>query len=270
MNYRLIRNIQSRRRLFSVGVPLLFLAVFVLFHFYFPSFLGGLVTRIASPFWSAGHSVTGEVETFFAYFSSKVALQNEVTRLSEELRQADGLLLDRGILVQENEALKEQLGRTVHKSERIVGAVLVSPPRSPYDTVVLDIGEREGVLLGDKVLFGSTVLGTVSKVYAHTSLVEFFSTAGRKTSVVVLHEGRVIPVEATGQGGGEFTATLPKEAGVTVNDSVVIPEFSPLLFADIEAIDTTATDSFAVIRFKNPVSISSARFFQVEKTVREE
>ncbi len=50
--------------------------------------------------------------------------------------------------------------------------------------------------------------------------VEFFSTAGRKTPIGILHEGRAIPADAVGQGGGEFIATLPKETEVSVKDSV--------------------------------------------------
>ncbi len=266
MNYHLIRSVKSKSKLWGVELPALFLAVVTLFHFFFPSALGGFASKVALPLWGAERSIAEEFSAFLAYFSSKKTLQADVEKLSDELAHAHELLLDRDLLVQENEALKEQFGRTTKKNERIIGAILVAPPRSPYDTAILDIGEQNGVAVGDRVLAGSAVLGLVSKVYTHTSQVEFFSTAGRETPVGILHEGRAIPADAAGQGGGEFTATLPKETEVSVKDSVIMPGLSPLLFAVGESIETTATDSFAHVRFKNPVSIFSLRFLEVERT----
>ncbi len=267
MNYHLIRSVKSKSKLWAVGLPALFLVVATFFHFVPPFTLGGFATGVALPFWRAERSVGEELRAFFAYFSSRNALQAKVEKLSEELTSANELLLDRNLLIQENEALKEQFGRTTTKSERIIGAILVAPPRSPYDTAILDVGAQNGVAVGDRVLAGSAILGLVSKVYAHTSQVEFFSTAGRKTPIGILHEGRAIPADAVGQGGGEFIATLPKETEVSVKDSVSMPGFSPLLFAEVESIETTATDSFAHVRFKNPVPLFSLRFLEVEKTL---
>ncbi len=267
MNYRLIHSVTSKSKLWAIGLPSLFLVVVAFFQFFPPSILGGLVATVALPFWRVERSVGEELHAFFAYFASRKTLQAKLEKLSEELARADELLLDRNLLIQENEALKEQFGRTTMKSERIIGAILVLPPRSPYDTAILDVGEQNGVAVGDRVLAGSAILGLVSKVYAHTSHVEFFSTAGRETPIGILHEGHAIPADAVGQGGGEFIATLPKETEVSVRDSVIMPGLSPLLFAEVESIETTATDSFSHIRFKNPVSIFSLRFLEIEKTL---
>lgn len=267
MNYRLIRNVKSKSRFLPFGTPILFLMVIALFHFIYPGLLGSLVSRIALPFWNIEQSVGEEMNTLLAYFSSKATLEAEVGRLSEELLQARSLLLDRDLLVEENEMLKEQFGRTPKDPRRIIGAVLVAPPRSPYDSVVLDVGSVNGIAIGDFALRGSSVLGTVSRVYAHTSTVTFFSTAGTKTPVLILREGSALPVEGSGQGGGEFIATVPKEASVRVGDRVVMPGLNPLLFATVEAIESSVTDSFDVVRFRNPVSFANLRVLEIEKRV---
>ncbi len=265
MNYRLTHNGQTKGRFLKIALPFLFLGVIVLFHFFYPTLLGTAAARLATPFWNAERYLMLESRTVLAYFSSKIALEDERLRLSDELVQAQALLLDRSLLREENTLLKEQLGRSGAKAPRIIGAVLASPPRSLYDTIVLDIGAADGITVGDRALFGSLVFGQVSRVYAHTLIVDFFSTAGKKTPVLILHEGSSIPVEAVGEGGGAFIATLPADVTVSIGDSVVIPGMNPLVFSVVETIESMVTDSFAHIRFKNPIPFTRFRFLEIEK-----
>ena len=264
MNYRLSRNIKTKGRLLDLGLPLFFIGILILFHFFYPSFLAGAVARIASPFWKAESFVNERIHSALFFFSSKQTLVEEVTRLSADLEKAHRLLMDRELLREENLLLREQFGRAERKEPRIIGAILATPPRSPYDTAVLDVGAEHGVSVGDLALSGSVVLGKVSKIYNRTSVVEFFSTAGAKTPLFILHGGDVIPVDGVGRGGGEFVATLPTEVSVSVGDEVVMPGLNPFLFAEIEVIERTVTDSFQVVRFKNPLSIQTLRFLELE------
>lgn len=265
MNHRFIRSVNAKGRFAGLWLPLCFVAVIIFFHLVYPAVLGDLVSRVASPFWSGERLVGDTLSGALAFFESKQALSVEVARLSGELEQAQKLLLDRELLLEENQALKEQFGRATKEKERRLGAILAAPPQSLYDTAVIDVGSLGGVRVGDLALSGSAVLGTVSKVFSRTSLIEFFSTAGKKTEVSILHEGKAIPVTVEGKGGGEFKATLPKEVPVFAGDGVVLPKESLLLFAAVEAIEGSATDSFQTIRFKNPVSISSLRFLEIQR-----
>lgn len=264
MNYRLIRNVKVKGRFFPLGAFAFFLCALFLFHFLYPSALGGLASRLALPFWDAERFVTDETHSLLLFFSSKDALTKDVERLTAELEDVHRLLADRDLLAEQNRMLKEEVGRTVKTTSRVTGAILATPPRSPYDTAVIDIGTSDGVFVGNLVLSGFTMLGVVGKVYAHTSLVEFFSTAGRKTPVSILHAGTVIPAEAVGEGGGAFKATLPKEVTIERGDSVSMPGLNPLAFATVEAIESSVTDSFQVVRFKNPLSLGTLRVLEVE------
>lgn len=263
MNYRLIRNQKSRRRAADIGVPLLFLAALALFLFFYPTVLANLATRIALPFWHAEAAVADALHRTLFFFQSKQALIAERDRLARELENARGLLLDRELLRAENSSLALQLGRRQKESARIIGAVVATPPRSPYDTAVIDVGLRDGVVEGDLALSGSAALGVVSKAYERTSIVDFFSTAGRKTPVSIVRGKTAIPAEAVGEGGGAFVAILPKAVEVSVGDPVVMPGFNPEMFAAVISIESTAADSFQRIRFKNPVSIYTLRFLEV-------
>ncbi|MSU56011.1 MAG: rod shape-determining protein MreC [Candidatus Taylorbacteria bacterium] len=269
MNYRLIRNVRVKGRFLDLGLLVACIVLILFFHIFYPSMLGEALSRIALPFWNTERFVASKITGVFSYVSSKQALIAENERLSQELDGANKLLLDRELTLEENRLLKEQFGRTSTRALRLIASVLTTPPRSPYDSAVIDLGSADGIEVGDRALSGSVVLGAVSKVYRHTSLVEFFSTAGRKTGVSILHAGSAIPAEASGEGGGGWSVTLPKEADVSVGDAVVLAGMNPLLFARIEAIESSDTDSFQEIRFRNPVSISSLRFLELERVVRE-
>ena len=211
MNYRLIRNVKVKGRFAALGVPLFFIVALFLFHFSFPTLLGALASRIALPFWSAGRFITNEAHSLLYFFSSKNTLAKDVERLTSELENAHRLLTDRDLLAEENRLLKEAAGRTQRQAPRVIGALLATPPRSPYDTAVIDVGTTEGVTVGNPVLSGSTRLGVVSKAYTRTSLIEFYSAAGRKTPVSILHAGIAIR-GSSGEGGGAFKATIPKKS----------------------------------------------------------
>ncbi|MDO8594853.1 MAG: rod shape-determining protein MreC [bacterium] len=270
MNYRFIRSVKVKGRFFDLWLPLLLIGVLVLFHIWYPEKLANLASRVAAPFWSAERFVEDEFRGAVLFFASKQKLTADIERLSAELLRAGALLHDRELLREQNAALEAQLGRHDVKEESILGSVLSSPPRSPYDTIVLDVGSREGIQAGDAVLSGSVVLGSITKVHRRASIAELYSTAGKKTSVSILHDGKSIPALATGEGGGGFTSRLPKEVTLAVGDAVVLQGLHPEVFAFVEAIEGSDSDSFQTIRFQNPVSIYSLRFLEVRKPVVQE
>lgn len=265
MNYRSIRSIKTKKRLVGFLLPLCVIGAIMFFHRAYPTALRNLAAYAASPFWKGQRFLEDALLRASLFFTSKQALARDRERLSAELERARALLSDRELLINENRFLKEQFGRAAEKEGRLIGVVISTPPRSIYDTVVIDIGTKNGVQTGDKALFGSLVLGVVSRTFPRTSLVEFFSTAGKETPVIILHEGKTIPAEATGRGGGEFRATLPKNISLFAGDTVILPAFGSRVFAFVEAIEESAADSFQTIRFKNPVSLQSLRFLEIQR-----
>lgn len=265
MNYRLIRK--GRREgetLRSAAALLLFVLLMALLHFFYPRALREATYRVAAPVWRAERFARETATRLFSHLSSKETLIRENEGLRRTLSEQEHLLFDRTLLAEENRALKETLGRRGNEV-RMLAALLATPPRSPYDSVVLDAGSEEGIAAGDEVLAGSVVLGRVVTVFSRTAIAELFSTAGVKTSVLILHKGRGVPAEAEGVGGGAFTAVLPKELTISEGDPVVMPGLNPTLFALVETIESGVSDSFQTMYFKNPVSVSELRFLEVRK-----
>lgn len=262
MNYRLIRSTKSASGRYGVLLPLFILGVMAVFHLFFPEVLTSAAAYVARPLWKLEGAVQAGVKEAVGFFSSRDFLAGEVARLRDELQQKDIQLLDRDALAEEHRLLKESFGRGA-PGKGILAAVLTVPPRSLYDTIVLDAGSSEGVTEGALVYVGPVALGTVLRVSPHTSVAELYSTAGKRTPMLIQHAGVAVPVDALGTGGGAFTVTLPKEAGISAGDSVFMAGQGPVLFGAVDSVDATLTGSFQTLYIASPVNIHSLRFVEI-------
>src|SRR5690606_12662298 len=138
----------------------------------------------------------------------------------------------------------------------LVASVLVRPPITPYDTLVVDIGEAEGVSKGDVVVVeGGLAVGMVGKALAHTATVVLFSAPGHQTPVLIQTGSSTVPAIAEGMGGGGFRAHVARDAGVSEADLVQLPLLEPLVFAEIESVSDDPADAMLEVLFKSPLNV---------------
>ncbi len=181
-------------------------------------------------------------------------------------------LADREALYQENLALKTLLGRKP-QVERILGAVLIRPPATPYDTLVIDAGSAEGIALGDVVSAGGgATIGTISEVYTHAARVRLYSSSGEKYDALLLLSGQggIIPLAIEGQGGGSLRAQVPDGVEVAVGDAALLPGIVGGITARVSHIDRGEGESFVTLYFTLPVDLFTIRFVEVWKQLSHE
>lgn len=170
-------------------------------------------------------------------------------------------------LENENAELKNLLGRKPEKDERELAVILSRPPRTPYDSLVIDIGEDHGLMQGDLVYAEMNYLvGHVEVVYPTTSIVKLFSSPGEKIDVLV--GSSTTPVVAEGRGGGNFYIKVPRNIKVHEGDPIVVPSLRSLILGSAEKVDAAEGDAYAYIYFKLPVNFNSLRYAEIKKAVR--
>jgi len=215
---------------------------------------------IAEPIWKLENSVLNS--SFFEYFKTKETLINQKLIMEQKLFLVGNMIALNETLQKENESLKDLLGRKEIKKKTILASVLVKPPQTPYDILVLDIGEDNNIKIGDQVIAnGNIYLGEISEVLPHTAKVTLYSTPGRKLSVVLGQSS--VSVEAVGIGGGNFNIFVPREVEVKENDVIIIPSITPNIFGIVEKINFKEADSFQTVLFKSPVNISELSFVEI-------
>lgn len=233
----------------------------ILFLIFIFSFSGtrNLVFAVGSPLWGIKNSIASFFSNSAETLKSKSELIKENETLKEQIKTFEENNVLSSIIKNENDDLKNILGRKPANKKTILAAILVKPFLSPYDTLIVDVGSADGVSLGDKILAdGITFIGYVSEVFSNESKIMLYSSPGEKIKVLIGNNN--IQKEAEGVGGGNFIAEMPKEAGVKEGDPIVIPSISANIFGVVEKINFKEADSLETVLFKNPVNISELKW----------
>ena len=243
-------------------------AVFVLLAtsaFLMPTFSRTIGYAVARPVWFVREGFLTSVESVKNFFIFKKSLVAQNASLATEVETLQLKENDYDLLKNENQELKNLLGRRSTETQ-MLARVLSKPPQSPYDTLVLDVGSTDGVVVGDKVyLSGDVILGLVTAVTPHTSLVTLFSSSSQKEELVLERTGASF--EVTGAGQANLEVATPKDTDVLWGDSFVYPSLSPAVVGSVYYIDTTSQSSFKTIYIRIPGNVFAAKWVFVEKTI---
>jgi len=243
----------KRRTFISKPVAFLLFCLFILSVFFF--------SPVSNGFRFLAHSIRGDklIKGLFDLFASKRSLIEENTALELKISELELGLIERDVLIAENEELK---GIKTGKNS-LVATVLLHPGFSPFDTLFISKGASDSVELGDLVLYHSLVIGEISEVNTNTSRVVLFSM-GDKTFPVRIGKNR-IEAEARGLGGGTFEVRLPKNVPIENGDPVLLSADKPRIFGRVEDIEFEESDAFQRILFALPININNIDFVTIEK-----
>jgi len=244
----------------NIFLPIVAIIIFiVIFSF---SWTRSILFSVGTPLWMAKNGINSFFSHNVNVFNSKEKLLNENSLLKEQIKSKEKEYILFNLLKKDNDDLKNILNRKKDGQKLLLGAVLVKPFLSAYDTLLIDVGSSDNVNVGDAVLAdGNTFIGYISEVYANTSKVVLYSSPGEKVKVLIGDNN--IEKEAVGLGGGNFSVETPREADVKEGDVIIIPSISPNVFGIVEKIEFKESDAFQNILFKNPTNISELRWVEV-------
>lgn len=250
------KRIRPARRFFYIGLSgiLILIGLFFLLFRLQGASVNERIWRVSL----RGKSLPG---VFVSYLSSKNHLYRENADLREQLDVAKLELLNQSVYKNENEKLKEILGRKTSPN-LLLAQILTKPNRSPYDIIVVDVGSTDGVLEGQQVLAkGNIPIGEVAEVTPKNARIKLYSTPGTKTSATL--EGSEIDVDLEGTGSGGFEIILPKDVVVHEGQAILNKNIHSRTIALVEGIVSTDRDSFKKVLAKSPVNIQELSWVQI-------
>lgn len=260
--YRLKSNERRTWRVPAIIITVIFLCL-TLAAIFLPNFTRSTAYTISLPVWMIRDGIKNSFLDSLGIFKSKKSLIKDNADLASSIETLNLKQVDYDILVKENEDLKTQLGRK-GEGTRVTGAIISKPPNSPYDTLVIDVGSNEGVLPGSKVYVSDNVIiGLITSVTTHTSLVELFSTSGKKQEVNLGRTGSAYTL--IGQGGANFKLEVPKDSDILWGDMFFYPGGKLSTLGSAYYIDTNSQSSFKTIYIRIPGNIFSSKWVFVEK-----
>lgn len=235
--------------LFAVGALLFF-------------FSRNILMTAISPLWKTESRVSKVLAMGSDFFRFRQSYIDENNSLKSQIASLEAELSSRSSLSREESVVLTQLGR-VATSGSIAATVLVRPPQSLYDTLVIDAGKNESIRVGQEVsLPEGPLLGTVSEVFYNTAKVKLFSSAGEKINAVLERSNLSVALE--GIGGGNFKIVVPRETPVEVGDRILSTDAFAHLVGVVGAIKVEPTDSFKEVLAKGPSNIFNLRFVLIK------
>lgn len=262
MNYLLDKK-TKKKKFSKIALGVFFLIILIYFRSGVSGGLSLLSHTVFRPALVAGNTLGEKFTNLGAYFTSKYSLflENKILKtqvISEETRMANYTSL-----LAENEDLKEILKRKKETTSMILGAILAKPNQSPYDTLVIDVGEKQGIKTQSLVFAqGNIPIGRIAETYPNSSKVVLFSSSGEKMQAIL--SSKNIFMELIGRGGGNFEMVIPRDLALEKGEQLVMIGISPYLLAVVETIISDPRDSFIKALLVSPVNIQEIKFVEVE------
>jgi len=270
MSYLLDKKIK-RKKFFSI--VLCVVIVIILFYFRFGIFAGlsSVGQILFRPVLVVGRDIGEKFKSVGSYFISKNYLYNQNQKLQAEVDFNNARNSNYDSVVAENASLKEILNREDEKISMTLANILSKPNQSIYDTLLIDVGAKQGLQIGDIVFaLGNVPIGRISDIFSNSSKVVLFSNAGEKTQAIVSgqlaspnQDGDVF-MELIGRGGGNFEMILPRDFTLQKGDQVVMPGLNSSVLAIVQTIISDLRDPFQKALLTSPVNIQELKFVEVE------
>lgn len=208
--------------------------------------------RLGAPVFNVSNAIAATVHGFLAHFEDAATLARKNENLENE----------NAALGAENRALTKQLNAysqlgDVARNESVLAGVIVRPPQSAYDTLMIAVGSEGGANVGmEAFALGGTPIGVVTAVSADFSQVTLFSAPDVITNGWV--GSKNVPLTIVGAGGGVLRASAPRSAEVKEGDVVSAPGPGMLPIGSVVRIDSDPRSPSVTLRIlpvANPFSI---------------
>jgi rod shape-determining protein MreC len=170
-------------------------------------------------------------------------------------------------IVSKKTKIKDAQKQNTPDRNLVLAVILARPPRTPYDSLLVDIGEDEGLMVGDVVYAEQDyAVGAVEAVFKATSIIKLYSSPDQRIDVLL--GSSTAPVVAEGRGAGNFYIKVPKNIVVSEGDQIVIPGIKSKILGTAERIDSDEGEAYAHVYFRMPVNLYTLHYVQIKKNVR--
>ncbi len=269
MNYLLDKK--TKRKKFLSGF-FICLSLFILFYFRLGIFNGFsyVIHNIFRPVLVLSMNVGEKFKSLDSFLISKNSLYLQNQGLQNKLSEYGARMSNYDSLLSENISLKEILGRKKpasmgqggEKTNMLLASILSKPNQSLYDILVVDMGAKEGIKIGDTVFaLGNIPVGKVSFIFDHSAKVTLFSNPGEKMQVVL--SSKNIFMEIVGRGGGNFEMIMPSDIVPQKGDQAVLPGIDAFVVGVVETVISDPRDSFVKALLSSPVNMQEQKFVEI-------
>jgi len=193
-------------------------------------------------------------------FVTKYAMEQKIRSLDYENKVLQAKLSE----LETYQKLSEEFG-TSPPAQSVVARVISRPPFVAYDTLLLNKGSAEGIVLGARVFenVAHMPIGTITTIERHFSHVTLFSHPDNRVQIAVGSSSALF--EAKGSGNGVLEAKLPKAQEIALGETIRIPKESAFSYGTVEHIQSTDSNPFLLLQFRLPVDFNRLNVVSIEQ-----
>ncbi len=187
------------------------------------SYVENIVSTLVMPIQNGLTYLKGKLTGNDSFFQDINNLKEENENLKKKNSELEQSLREYEIVKSENDTLKEYMNlKDKYKDYTTMPAYVINKDISNYsNTVVINVGEKDGIKENMTVIADEGLVGHVISVTDHTSKVQtIIDTATAVTSTISTTKDTII-VQGTLENSGELKATyIPTDATVLQGDNV--------------------------------------------------
>ncbi len=225
--------------------------------------VGILSASFTMPVFAVQHYIQDSSGTVPVFIRDRLSLLTQIRELEEKIVAEKSMEETVAYLTAENTELRQLSGAS--SSPRIVAGVIARPPHTPYDTIIIDRGSNDGIVLHAPVYVGGTnAIGYIREVFHDTALVVLFSSPGVESTVFVF--GPNLFTTAYGEGGGIIRLSIPQGITAKKGDVVILPSLDTGVVGSIHDLVSNPTEPEQRAFVSSDVSLQSLRLVSVGTT----
>ena len=187
------------------------------------SYVENIVSTLVMPIQNGLTYLKGKLTGNDSFFQDINNLKKENENLKKKNSELEQSLREYEIVKSENDTLKEYMNlKDKYKDYTTMPAYVINKDISNYsNTVVINVGEKDGIKENMTVIADEGLVGHVISVTDHTAKVQtIIDTATAVTSTISTTKDTII-VQGTLENSGELKATyIPTDATVLQGDNV--------------------------------------------------
>lgn len=270
-NFRHDRLLKEKRQK-VYGALLIILVISVFGRGPIFSFMGRLSHFIGIPIWSISNSIRDSEEYLTELAKPKSVIVSDLLTLRGKMKGYENEQAIIEALKIENRNIKAELNRKTNEST-VLARVLSRPPFQIYDTLIIDVGSRDGMTVGSLAFASNNyMLGIITRVYENTSVVTLSSSPKETHQVMIAgynnednsSSSMEHNIVFTGIGGGGFHAQIPKHLNITKNTPMVLSSIETEVIGVITGENIGETGSLKDVYGSIPFSINSIDWVSIQ------
>lgn len=180
------------------------------------------------------HTIVQGPRIIALLFKNAQSFEKEKEAFQARIIELEGQLVIQDQIQKDYDALRDQVGSAPMDS--IIARSIISSDGSPFDSILVNKGMRDGVKNGMKAIINGYVFaGTVKEVFDASARIALISYAGEETPLTLAKQNTL--VVAKGEGGLSLRIDFPRDFDIAKGDRLIFFHNQPWLAGFIEDIE---------------------------------